>query len=299
MRIAITGSSGLIGRGVCALLANEGHRIRAMVRHSPTREDEIHWDPATETIDSARLSGIEAFVHLAGASVAGGRWTEARKKEIRDSRIAGTRLLCEAIAEMTKRPRVLIAASAIGFYGNRGQETLTEDSPPGKGFLPDLTRAWEAATLPARDSGIRVVNLRIGVVLSSRGGALARLLLPFRLGLGGVLGDGRQMMSWIALEDVVRAIDHAIATEALAGPVNAVAPTAVDNRTFTKILGLVLGRPTLLPVPASLVRLAFGEMGDELLLSSTNVRPSRLLSSGFSFLHPDLESALRAALAGD
>ena len=298
MRIVVTGASGLIGRDLRTLLAAEGHETFTMVRRRTSRADEIQWDPATSSIDAKQLVGVDAVVHLAGASVAGGRWTQARKKEIIDSRVSGTRLLCETIAGMTRRPRVLVAASAIGFYGNRGQETLTEDSPSGAGFLANVTRAWEAATLPARDAGIRVVNLRIGIVLSSKGGALARMVLPFRLGLGGVLGNGRQMMSWIALEDVVRAIDHAIATDTLAGPVNAVAPNAVDNHTFTKTLGRVLGRPTMLPVPATLIKLVFGEMGEELLLSSASVRPTRLQTSSFSFIHPDLESALRAALAG-
>jgi len=298
MRIVVTGASGLIGRDLRTLLAAEGHETFTMVRRRTSRADEIQWDPATSSIDAKQLVGVDAVVHLAGASVAGGRWTQARKKEIIDSRVSGTRLLCETIAGMTRRPRVLVAASAIGFYGNRGQETLTEDSPSGAGFLANVTRAWEAATLPARDAGIRVVNLRIGIVLSSKGGALARMVLPFRLGLGGVLGNGRQMMSWISLEDVVRAIDHAIATDTLAGPVNAVAPNAVDNHTFTKTLGRVLGRPTMLPVPATLIKLVFGEMGEELLLSSASVRPTRLQTSSFSFIHPDLESALRAALAG-
>lgn len=298
MRIAITGSSGLIGRDLTSLLRGEGHETLAMVRHPTNRADEIHWHAATGVVDDSRFHALDAIVHLAGENIADGRWSEARKKAIHDSRVSATRLLCETIARTGKRPRVLVAASAIGFYGNRGQEQLEEDSPAGEGFLAEVTRAWETATLPAHDAGVRVVNLRIGVVLSSKGGALARMLTPFRMGLGGVVGNGRQVMSWIALEDVVRAIEHAIATDTLAGPVNAVAPNTVSNHDFTKTLGAILGRPTLVRVPAPVVKLVFGEMGEELLLSSTNVRPVRLQASGFSFIHPDLESALRAALAG-
>jgi hypothetical protein len=298
-RLAVSGASGLVGSALTARLAREGHRVHRLVRGEAagTGED-IAWDPERGRLDPGGLRGVDAVVHLAGASVAGGRWTSARKALIRDSRIAGTRLLAETLGRLAPPPRVLVSASAIGYYGDRGDEPLTEAAPPGEGFLAEVCQAWEAATGAARDAGIRVVCLRIGMVLAARGGALGRMLLPFRLGLGGVVGSGRQYVSWIALTDLVAAIRHAIRAETLVGPVNAVAPGAVTNREFTETLGRVLGRPTLAPLPAPVVHLLFGEMGRALLLASARVVPERLRESAFAFAHPDLEGALRAELGG-
>jgi uncharacterized protein (TIGR01777 family) len=240
---------------------------------------------------------VDAVVHLAGESIAAGRWTAAVKERIRRSRVDGTRLLAETLARLERRPRVLVSASAVGYYGDRGDEPLTEESPPGVGFLADVARAWEAAADPARAVGIRVVHPRLGLVLAREGGALPRMALPFRLGLGGVIGSGRQYWSWIALPDAVRVIERALADATLAGPVNAVAPAPATNREFTRALGRVLGRPTLLPFPALGVRLLMGEMGRALLLGSARVLPRRLERAGFRFEHPELEGALRGALA--
>jgi hypothetical protein len=247
------------------------------------------------SIDTSGLQGVEAVVHLAGENIAE-RWTAAKKANIRDSRANGTRVLCEALTGLTPLPKVLVSASAIGYYGDRGAEVLTEDSASGSGFLAEVCRAWEVATEPAHQRGIRVVRLRFGVVLSAAGGALAKMLPPFRLGLGGTLGSGRQYMSWIALDDAVGAIHHAVVTEPLQGPTNAVAPQPVTNQAFTKALGSVLRRPTLLPLPAFAARLIFGEMADELLLASTRVQPAKLQASGYSFRYPELEGALRHVL---
>ena len=273
MRILVTGSTGLVGQALLAQLA--GHEVVRYQRAAP---------PA--------LDGFDAVIHLAGEPIAG-RWTAAKKERIRASRRDGTRSLCEQLARCSAKPRVLLSASAIGIYGDRGDEILTEDSPPGNGFLADVARDWETATLPATTAGIRVVNLRLGIVLSGHGGALKQMLPVFRLGAGGVLGSGRQFWSWIALADVVAAIRHALTTESLRGPVNGVAPFPVMNRAFTRTLGRVLHRPTILPVPAWAVRLALGEMGPALLLASTRVEPRRLLASGFKFQLPELEEALQ------
>ena len=296
-RIAITGPSGLIGRRLAAYVEESGHLVHRLVRTTPRPGNtDISWDPGRGTIDRDALEGISAVVHLAGENVAGGRWTAARKKSIRDSRVEGTRLLCEALAGLEQPPATLIAASAIGYYGDRGDEILTEESGPGQGFLAEVCQAWEAATEPAHRAGIRVVNLRIGVVLSATGGALGRMLTPFKWGLGGKLGNGRQYMSWITLEDLIRAIHHLIVKERVSGPVNAVAPNPVTNAEFTRILGRVLGRPTMFPLPALMVRRAFGEMGRELLLASSRVEPAQLRARGFQFRYPELEGALRSAL---
>jgi uncharacterized protein (TIGR01777 family) len=257
---------------------------------------DIQWDPSRGQLDARRLDGADAVVHLAGESVAGGRWTKAVKDRIRRSRVESTRLVAESAARLARRPRVLIAASGVGYYGNRAEEPLTEDSSPGTGFLADVARAWEAAADPARAAGIRVVHLRLGMVLAGHGGALPRIALPFRLGLGGVVGAGRQYWSWIALADVIRVVELAIGLEGLAGPVNAVAPGPVTNREFTRTLGRVLGRPTLVPLPAAVVRALFGEMGQTLLLDSARVLPRRLERAGFTFRYPDVEGALRAVL---
>jgi uncharacterized protein (TIGR01777 family) len=250
----------------------------------------------TGSIDQARLEGLDGVVHLAGESIATGRWTAEKKARIRDSRVKGTRLLCESLARLDQPPRVLVSASAIGYYGDRGDEILHEDSASGSGFLAEVCHMWEAATEAASQRNIRVVNLRIGVVLSAMGGALATMLFPFRMGLGGIIGSGRQFMSWIALDDLLGSIAYALRTDTIRGPVNAVAPHPVTNREFTKTLGRVLARPTLLPMPAFAARLAFGEMADELLLSSARVEPARLSAAGYDFRYPTLEGGLRHLL---
>jgi uncharacterized protein (TIGR01777 family) len=238
----------------------------------------------------------DAVVHLAGENIASARWTERQKARIRDSRVKATGLLCNLLARYSPPPKALVCASAIGYYGDRGDEILKEESAPGSGFLSDVCREWEAATQPAVERGIRVVNLRIGMVLSALGGGLAKMLTPFKLGAGGVMGSGRQYMSWIAVDDLVDAIHFALTHESLRGPANAVAPSPVTNREFTRTLGRVLSRPTPFPMPAFAARLAFGEMADALLLASTRVQPARLLASGFTFRYPDLEGALRHLL---
>jgi uncharacterized protein len=297
MHILVTGASGLIGSALVSALTSIGFEVTRLVRRQPqSGEKAAYWNPLTGSIDVSALDGVDAVVHLAGENIAQ-RWTPANKVNIRDSRVKGTQILCEALTRLASPPDVLVSASAIGYYGDRGEEVLTEESPPGRGFLAEVCRAWEAATEPARQTGLRVVQLRFGVVMSSAGGALAKILPPFRLGLGGTLGSGRQYMSWIALDDAVGAIQQAIVTDSLQGPTNAVAPQAVSNQEFTKTLGKVLGRPTVVPLPAFAARLMFGEMADELLLASARVQPVKLLASGYHFRYPELEGALRHLLA--
>jgi uncharacterized protein (TIGR01777 family) len=244
------------------------------------------------------LEGFDAVVHLAGESIAEGRWTEAKRGRIRDSRVQGTRVLADTLARLIHPPKVFLCASAVGFYGSRGDEELDEESPAGSGFLSDVCREWESACRPAVEAGIRVVNLRLGMVLSTRGGALAKMLPIFRLGLGGRLASGRQYVSWITLDDVVEAIQFVMATDSLEGPVNAVAPGAVTNREFTRVLGRVLRRPAILPAPAFALRCVLGQMAQELLLASTRALPRRLLEAGFAFRDPDLEGALGRVVRG-
>ncbi len=297
MRILVTGSTGLIGSALVAHLRDNGHDVTRLVRFTPSPDSpDVRWDPIVGTVNTDRLQGTEAVVHLAGENIAKGRWSAEKKVWIRDSRVLGTRLLCEAIVGLVDQPRILVSASAIGYYGDRGDEIVNEESPPGSGFLPDVCRQWEKATEPASQKGLRVVHLRIGVVLSPRGGALSRMLTPFKMGIGGKLGSGNQYFSWITLDDVVGAISHCLSTDSLEGPVNAVAPNPVTNSEYTKTLGRVLTRPTIFPMPAFAARLAFGEMADALLLASTRVEPARLKTSGYQFLHPDLEGALRHLL---
>lgn len=296
LRLAVTGASGLIGSSLVPALTAAGHRVTRLVRSAPAA-DEIRWNPAAGELDPDRLEGMDGVVHLAGENIAGGWWTTERKRRILESRVQGTRLLAGVLAGLQSPPRVLVSASAVGYYGDRGDRILTEESPPGEGFLADVAEVWESATEPARLVGIRVVNLRLGIALTPAGGALAQMLRPFRLGLGGPLGNGRQWMSWIALDDAIGALLHALATETLVGPVNAVAPEPVTNADFTRTLGRVLHRPTVFRVPAPVLRLALGEMADALLLSSTRVLPHRLQGSGYRFRHPSLEGALRHVLA--
>jgi uncharacterized protein (TIGR01777 family) len=297
MIVAITGSTGLVGTALSEALIAEGHQVRPVVRRSGKNpEQEIRWDPSGGTIDATRFNDVDAVVHLAGESVAAHRWTPAVKERIRDSRANGTRLLCETLASLSVKPSVLISASAIGYYGDRGDEVLDEASPPGRGFLADVCQQWEAGTTPARDADVRVVNLRIGVVLSTKGGALASMLTPFRMGLGGVLGSGKQYVSWITIDDLVRAILFTLHGSALCGPVNATSPEPVTNREMTQTLGRLIGRPTVLPMPAFAARLAFGEMADEMFLSGNRVVPRVLQTAGFTFQLPQLEPALRHVL---
>lgn len=294
VQIAISGSHGFIGSEVMKSLQGAGHQVTPIVRAKSAVENGIAWNAETGYVDAARLEGIDAVVHLAGESIQG-RWTPKKKARIRESRTKGTRVLCETLAQLEKPPRVLACASAIGYYGDRGDELLREESEPGGGFLPDVAREWEAATEPAVQKGIRVVNLRTGVVLGSGGGALAQMLPPFKMGVGGRVGSGRQYMSWVALDDVVGAVEHALATESLQGPVNVVAPNPARNIEFTKTLGRVLSRPTIFPLPAFVVKLVFGEMGENLLLGSQRVEPARLVASGYAFRYPELAAALQRA----
>ena len=297
MKVLVSGSSGLVGSALCRRLIADGYEVIALSRAAVRDPDrQIPWNPDAQHLDATRLNGLDAVVHLAGENISSGRWTAAKKARIRDSRVHGTRLLAESLAGLQLPPRVLVCASAIAFYGDRGVEQVDEGSAAGTGFLADVCQQWEAAAQPVAQKGIRVVWLRIGVILSPTGGALAKMLLPFRMGTGGVVGTGDQYMSWISLDDAVGAIAHVLSIETMAGPVNAVTPHPVTNREFTKTLGRVLSRPTLFPMPAFAARLAFGEMADELLLASTRVAPQRLLGSGYQFLHPHLEQALRTML---
>lgn len=297
LRVLVTGSTGFVGSALVPFLAAGGHRVACLVRTLPRKgRGEIQWGPDTGFVDAARLEGLDGVVHLAGENIATGRWTAEKKAMIRDSRVDGTRLLCDALAGLKQPPKVLVCASAIGYYGDRGDEFLTEESAPGTGFLAGVCREWEAATQSAEQKGIRVVRLRFGMVLSPTGGAMAKLLPPFKKGLGGVLGTGRQYVSWITLDDLVGVITHALTTEALQGPVNAVTPNPVTNREFTHTLGRVIGRFTLFPMPAVAARLVFGELADEVLLASQRVQPTRLLATEYRFQYPDLEGALRHLL---
>jgi hypothetical protein len=297
MNVLVSGATGLIGSALAPFLSTLGHDVRRLVRSGPAKGgNEVFWDPARGTIDAGALDGLDAVVHLAGENIAGGRWTEKQKGRIRDSRVQGTRLLCQTLAGLKQPPRTLICASAIGYYGDRGDELLAENSTSGANFLAEVCRQWEQAAEPAVKAGLRVVHLRFGVVLSAGGGALAKMLLPLRLGVGGRIGSGRQYMSWITLDDAVGAIGHALITDSLRGPVNAVTPHPVTNLEFTKTLGKVLSRPTILPLPAAAARLVLGQMADELLLASARVVPTRLLESGYAFRFPQLEPALRHVL---
>lgn len=296
-KIVVTGASGLVGTQLVNSLEAAGHQVlRAVRREVRDPSKELFWDPAAGEIDRDKLAGTDAVVHLAGANIAGKRWNEAYKQLLIDSRVDGTTLISEAIAALDPKPRVLACASATGYYGDRGVEVLDESSSTGDAFLPEVCLQWERACQPARDAGIRVANMRLGVVLSPEGGALAKMLPPFKMGAGGVLGNGKQYFSWISLDDAVEAIEHVLETTAIDGPVNLVAPTPVTNREFTKTLGKVLSRPTIIPMPAPVARLALGEMADALLMASTRVDPKVLRETKFQFQHPTVEAALRHLL---
>jgi hypothetical protein len=292
LRVAITGASGLIGRQLAAFLTTGGHEVLRFARGRTARVGEIAWNPASGRIDHEALEGLDAVVHLAGENIAGGRWTEERKAKILASRIKGTTLLAEALSVLRNPPRVFLCASAVGYYGDCGDERVDEDATPGAGFLAKVARAWEAATEPAEAAGIRTLKLRFGVILTSRGGALAKMLLPFKLGLGGPIGDGRQGFSWIGLDDAIYAIHHLIGNDALRGPVNVVAPEPVPQREFARALGRVVHRPAVIPLPESVVRVLFGRMGEEALLSGQFVLPLALRRSGFRWSVPRLDEAL-------
>ena len=296
MHILVSGASGLIGSALVPCLEAAGHRVTRLVRgRARPGWGEVAWEPDAGRMPLPALEGVDAVVHLAGESIAG-RWTADKKRRIYDSRVRGTQVLCAALRQVAQPPKTFVCASAFGYYGNRGERLLLEESRAGKDFLARVCVDWEAAAAPAAERGIRVVSLRLGMVLSASGGALGQMLPPFRLGLGGVLGGGAQYMSWMTLDDAVDAISHVLATDSLRGPVNLVAPEAVSNRDFTKTLGRVLRRPTRFAVPAVAARLLFGEMADALLLASTRVEPGKLNASGYTFRHPELEGALRHVL---
>ena len=294
-KILISGSHGLVGSALVQLLTSEGHEVVRLVRGG-AGPSEVAWDPKKGTIDSERLEGLDAVVHLAGENIASGRWTSEKKRAILESRVKGTTLLSQSLAKLSRPPSAFVSASAIGYYGDRGDEQLTEQSAPGTGFLADVCREWEKATMPAAEKGIRTVQARFGIVLAAEGGALKQMLTPFRMGIGGRMGNGKQWMSWISLEDLVSAIRFVVYDNFVSGPVNFVSYFPVTNAEFTKTLGRVLRRPTLIPIPAFSVRLAFGEMGDALLLSSQKVAPAVLQAQGFSPSLPRLEPALRRLL---
>ncbi len=294
LTVAITGASGLVGRALTALLTTGGHRVVPVVRR-PAAAGEISWDPAVGRLEPASLEGIDAVVHLAGESIADGRWTGPRKGRIRSSRITGTTTLARAMAAASPRPRILISASAIGWYGNRGDEVLDEGAPAGTGFLAEVGQEWEASTDAASQAGVRVVHARFGIILSPAGGALGKMLWPFSAGVGAKLGNGRQWTSWISLDDCIGALVHLLGSD-IAGPVNIVAPEPVTNGEYTRTLGRVLHRPTWFGIPAPVLRLLFGKLADEGLLASTRVAPSRLVETGYHFRHATLTGALEHVL---
>ena len=295
MKILIAGASGLVGSALVPLLKAEGAEVTRLVR-SAAGSGEIEWHPNHDRLDPEALEGFDAVINLAGESIAEGRWTDEKKRRILDSRVNGTHLLSEAMAKVARRPRVFLCASASGFYGDRGDEILDEQSESGGGFLAEVCREWEQATEPAAKAGVRVVNLRFGPILAREGGMLGKLLTPFKLGMGGKVGSGKQYISWVAIDDVVGAIKLALTNESLRGPLNVVSPNSVTNEEFTKTLGHVLSRPTVLAMPAFAARLAFGEMADEMLLVSQRVVPKVLGEAGFRFQYPELEGAVRAML---
>jgi uncharacterized protein len=289
-RILVSGVSGPIGAALLPSLKTRGYELTPLVRGVATGEGQIAWDPA-KPIAADMVSGLDAVIHLAGESIVG-RWTKTKKMKIRGSRVAGTTTLAEALAGAQNKPQVFVCSSAIGYYGDRGNEVLNEQSEPGIGFLADVCREWEAATQAAANAGIRTVQMRTGVVLTPKGGALGKMLTPFKLGVGGRIGDGQQWMSWIDVQDMVGAIHHILKSDLLQGPVNMVAPKPVKNAEFAKTLGRVLSRPAILPMPASAVKLAFGEMGETVLLSSQRVEPTQLVMSGYPFRFSDLRASL-------
>jgi len=295
-RVLVSGASGPIGAALLPSLDSRGYDVVRLVRGAAAGGAQIPWDPALP-IDPESVSGFDAVIHLAGESIVG-RWSAAKKAKIRDSRVVGTSNLAKALAQAKNKPHVFVCSSAIGYYGNRGDELLREDSAAGEGFLAEVCREWETATKPANDAGIRTAQIRTGVVLSPKGGALGKMLTPFKLGLGGNLGNGRQWMSWIDIQDMIGAIHHILKMDLLQGPVNMVAPKPVTNAEFTRTLASVLSRPAIFPVPAFAVKAAFGEMGESVLLASQRVEPARLVASGYPFRFSELRASLENTLKG-
>ena len=293
MKIAIAGSSGLLGSALVPALESDGAEVIRLVRNTP-RGNEVEWHPNQDAVDPAKLNGFDVVINLAGENVAEGRWTDEKKRRIHDSRVHGTHLLSEAIAKAPEKPQAFLCASATGIYGDRENESLDEQSESGGGFLAGVCREWEKATEPASKAGVRVVNLRFGPVLAREGGMMEKMLTPFKMGLGGKIGSGKQYISWVAIDDAVNAILLALKDSSIRGPLNVVSPNPVTNEQFTKALGEALSRPTVMAMPAFAARLAFGEMADEMLLVSQRVAPKRLNAAGFHFQYSDLESALRS-----
>ena len=292
MKILVSGASGLVGRALIPALEDDGHAVLRLVRH-PVRDpgEEMQWNPYADRIDESTLPPFDAVIHLSGESISG-RWSAAKKRAIYDSRIRSTAYLAECMERMEKPPAVWLCASAIGYYGNRSDETLTERAIPGTNFLATVCEDWENATKPASGRGVRVVNMRLGVVLAKEGGTLPLMMRPFKMGVGGIIGNGRQYMSWITLEDLINAMLFALRSESLSGPVNFVAPEPVTNRVFTKAMGRALHRPTIFRTPAFALRATLGQMAKELILASTRVLPKKLTDAGFEFEHPEIEGAL-------
>jgi len=298
MKILVSGSHGLVGKALIKSVTSDGHEIIRLVRNKPSGAAEVEWRPDQGQLDAASLEGIDAVVHLAGESIASSRWSDEKKRAIRDSRTKGTALLSDALAQLSRSPSIFVSASAIGYYGNRGDELLTENSAPGDDFLASVCIEWENATKPAIEKGIRTVNARFGIILDKHEGALAKMLTPFRMGVGGRIGNGKQWMSWIGIDDVVNGLKFLISDQTTSGPVNFVAPNPVTNAEFTKTLGRVLSKPTLFPMPEFGVKLAFGEMGEALLLGSQRVKPGVLEQKGFGFKYSTLDSALKNTISG-
>jgi len=297
LTVAISGASGFIGRSLQHFLTTGGHKVIRMVRDSrEVGDDAIYWNPTTGEIDKEGLAGADAVVGLAGTPMAPGRWTDDRKRSIRNSRVQGTQLLARTLAELPGGPRTFVSMSAVGYYGDRGSETLGESAKPGRGFLADVCREWEAAAQPAEQAGVRVVTLRAGPLLSPAGGPVGEMLVPFKLGLGGRIGSGKQYLSWIDPDDLVAAVYHTLYTDSLRGPVNATAPHPVPNSTFASALGRALGRPTVIPVPSLAVKALFGQLGTEVLLWGSRVIPRKLLDSGFRFFYEGIDDCLRFEL---
>jgi uncharacterized protein (TIGR01777 family) len=296
LRVAVTGASGLVGRRLVSFLEASGHDVVKLVRHAPRTDNEVYWNPATPEIDAASLEGLDAVVHLAGVSIAGGLWTRARKDAILNSRVDSTELLATTLASLSRPPKVFVSTSAVGYYGDSGNKVLTERSPAGVGFLADVCQLWEHAARSASDAGIRVVHPRFGLVMAGDGGMLPLISMAFKAGVGGPLGGGQQYMSWIALDDLVDVLYESVTNESLQGPINAVSPYPVSSREFAKTLGRVLKRPSFFPAPAPVMRLVAGQLADELILVSQRAEPEKLLEAGFAFRFSGLEDALRFEL---